>query len=193
MKHEEKTLQTKKALAASLKKFMGTMPLNKITVRHLIEDCGLNRKTFYYHFSDIYDLLHWTLNDEAVEIVRHFDLMDDYEAAINFVMDYVEQNDHILNCALDSLGRDYLKQFFFKDFTDTIRSLVLEVEKMVNCTLDEPFRDFLCDFYTEALAGVLYDWIRYREKRDRQSTIEYVSFIMMESIPNIIMKRAGGK
>lgn len=172
---------------------MAKMPLNKITVRHLIEDCDLNRKTFYYHFCDIYDLLHWTLNEEAVEIVKHFDLMDDYEDAIIFVMDYVEQNEHILNCALDSLGRDYLKQFFFNDFTDTIRTLVLNVENLLDCNLDEPFRDFLCNFYTEALAGVLYDWIRYREKRDRKTTIEYISLIMMESIPNIIMKKAGSK
>lgn len=48
MKHETTTLMTKKALASSLKKIMEQKPLGKISVREIIEDCGVNRKTFYY-------------------------------------------------------------------------------------------------------------------------------------------------
>ena len=47
MKQDQKTLNTKKALAASLKKFMKQKPLSKITVSQLISDCNVNRKTFY--------------------------------------------------------------------------------------------------------------------------------------------------
>ena len=61
MKHEESTLLTKKALAASLKKSMEKKPLKKITVSGIITDCNVNRKTFYYHFEDIYALLKWML------------------------------------------------------------------------------------------------------------------------------------
>ena len=45
--------------------------------------------------------------------VRH--LIDNYESYIAFVMDYVEQNKHILNCTLDSLGREHLRQFYYSD------------------------------------------------------------------------------
>lgn len=47
---------TKKALAASLKKFLAEKPLSKVTVTDITEDCEVNRQTFYYHFKDIYDL-----------------------------------------------------------------------------------------------------------------------------------------
>ena len=50
----------------------------------------MNRKTFYYHFEDIYALLHWMLQEEAIEVVRNFDLLVDYEDAIIFVVDYIE-------------------------------------------------------------------------------------------------------
>lgn len=49
MKHIEQSLQTKQELSAALKKMMETRPLNRITVRELVEACGVNRKTFYYH------------------------------------------------------------------------------------------------------------------------------------------------
>ena len=41
----------------SLQRFMEKKPLSKITVSEIIADCGVNRKTFYYHFEDIYALL----------------------------------------------------------------------------------------------------------------------------------------
>ena len=101
MKHEVTTLNTKKALAASLKGFMERKPLSKITVSEIITDCGVNRKTFYYHFNDIYDLLKWILEEEAIEIVKQFDLLLDYREAVIFVMNYVQDNKHLLCCAYD--------------------------------------------------------------------------------------------
>ena len=57
MTHEEISLRTKKVLCASLKNQMMHKTFSKITVTELIRDCNINRKTFYYHFQDIYDLL----------------------------------------------------------------------------------------------------------------------------------------
>lgn len=82
MKHEGASLQTRKALSAALKAQMEHKPLRKITVNDLIGMCDLNRKTFYYHFTDIYDLLKWTLEQEAVEVVKQFDLLTNYHDAL---------------------------------------------------------------------------------------------------------------
>jgi len=178
MKHKEKTLQTKRAFADSLKKHMEKLPLNKITVRHLLEDCDLNRKTFYYHFSDIYDLLHWTFTEEAIYVVKHFNFINDYEAAINFVMDYVENNKHVLNSALDSLGREHLRRFFYSDFIEVVKTIVSELENQLHVSLDDSFREFVCTFYAEAIAGIICEWIRNSDKYDRQNTIDNISLIM---------------
>ena len=44
---------TKRALEASLKNLLAKRPLDKITVTDITEDCGINRKSFYYHDQDI--------------------------------------------------------------------------------------------------------------------------------------------
>ena len=41
---------------------MEKKPLSKITVSEIIADCNVNRRTFYYHFDDIYALLKWVLD-----------------------------------------------------------------------------------------------------------------------------------
>ena len=41
---------TKKAIVNSFIKLLNEKPLDKITVKNIAEDCGINRTTFYYHF-----------------------------------------------------------------------------------------------------------------------------------------------
>ena len=186
MKHEVTTMNTKKTLAASLKKFMEKKPLSKVTVSEIVTDCGLNRKTFYYHFEDVYALLKWTLEEEAIEVVKKFDLMVDYEEAILFVMDYVDSNKHMINCAYDAIGSEEMKRFFFSDFIGVVRSIVDGAESNMQLHVGEDFKQFLCEFYTQALAGMLIEWFRDRNVRDREETIQYISLIFRASLPNVL-------
>ena len=48
---------TKKAIMESFVRLAGKKPLDKITVRDIVDDCGINRNTFYYYFQDIYAVL----------------------------------------------------------------------------------------------------------------------------------------
>ncbi len=73
MTNEELSLKTKQSLAQALKNTMEHKKLSKITISELCAVCRINRKTFYYHFEDIYSLLKWTLEQEAIEVVKHFD------------------------------------------------------------------------------------------------------------------------
>ncbi|MGN0504989.1 MAG: TetR/AcrR family transcriptional regulator C-terminal domain-containing protein [Lachnospiraceae bacterium] len=159
---------------------------SKITVSEIISDCGVNRKTFYYHFQDIYALLKWTLENEAIEVVKHFNLIVDYEEAILFIMDYIEENDYIISCAYDSIGRDEMKRFFFADFNELVVSIIDSAEKEVGKTLDHDYKSFLCTFYTEALAGILIEWIKNRKERNRQQVMEYLVKTMKDSILGIM-------
>lgn len=186
MKQDQKTLNTKKALAASLKKFMKQKPLSKITVSQLISDCNVNRKTFYYHFEDIYDLLKWTLEEEAIEVVKQYDLLVDYQEVITFVMDYVEENQHILNCAYDSLGRERMKRFLYADFIGILSTLIEGIEQQENIHADAEFKQFLCEFYTEALSGILISWFHDSKGRDRDKTIQDILLILRASLPNVL-------
>lgn len=186
MKHEVTSLNTKKTLAASLKKFMNKKPLSKITVSEIVADCKVNRKTFYYHFEDIYALLKWMLEEEAIEVVKKFDLIVDYEEAMIFVIDYVDENQHILNCAYDSMGREEMKRFFYADLIGVMRKVIDGAEKEYNCILQEDYKNFVCNFYTEAITGMLIDWLKDKSVRDKEKTINYLSNIFHSSLGEVI-------
>ena len=48
---------TKKAIEASFLKLLNETPLSNITVKMIVDDCQINRNSFYYHFLDIPSLL----------------------------------------------------------------------------------------------------------------------------------------
>lgn len=147
----------------------------------------MNRKTFYYHFADIYDLLKWMLEQEAIEVVRNFDLMIDYEDAIRFVIRYVQENSHILSCAYDSLGRDELKRFFYNDFVSLVRSVINDTEKNNGLSVTNDFKYFICDFLTEATAGMLVNCFKSKEILDCNAAIRNIT-VIIDSLPEILKK-----
>lgn len=189
MKHEETTLNTKRKLAASLKYFMGKKPLSKITVSEIIADCGINRKTFYYHFEDIYALMKWMLEEEAVEVVRQFDLLEDYRQAILFAMDYVQSNKHLLACAYDSVGRDELKRLFCTDLIGIIRKLIDDTEQKYGLQVEADFKFFLAHFYTGAIAGLMVDEITKKGRHEPEKAVEYLTLVL-DSLPEVLAKKS---
>lgn len=190
MKHQIATLNTKKSLAASLKKLMLTKPLAKISISEIIADCGVNRKTFYYHFEDIYDLLKWILEQEAIDVVKSFDLLVNPEEALTFVINYVDENKHIINCAYDAMGREEMKRFFYADFYGVIQSIVESIVDEHQLHISGEFISFVICFYSEALAGMLINYFQEKQSLGRQELIDSLLFVLQHSIPNMLKERA---
>lgn len=189
MKHEVTSMNTKKLLAASLRKQMEKKPFSKITVSEIVKDCGVNRKTFYYHFEDIYALLKWMLEQDAVQVLHGFSLLQDYRDAILFVLDYVKKNQTIINCIYNSVGLDDLRRFFYDDFFDVMDKLIREVEHDAGLTLPKDFRKFLCQFYTSSLAGLLLDVIQGKVTLSHQEMVDNLSQIFRFSLTQIIQEK----
>lgn len=126
------------------------------------------------------------LEEEAVEVVRHFDRVIDNAEAIAFVMDYIEQNDHMLNCAYDSVGLEGMKHFLAADFYQVMTDNITQQERELGVVLEDGFRQFLCRFYVEALSGILLEWMQDRTIRRREETIGYLLSIFQVSIPAIL-------
>ena len=186
MKNEEISTMTKKKLAESLKKQMKKKSLSKITISDIVKDCDVNRKTFYYHFIGIEELFKWMLEEEAVHVVKNFDVKKDYKEAILFVMDYIESNQDILNCAYDSIGREGLKDFFYDDFYEVVLKVIETTEDDMDIAPDPDFKDFLCKMYAGAIANMIIDYFYSRKHVDHEKIANYIALIVSSSIKSSI-------
>lgn len=190
MFYDATTEKRKRALAESLKKSMREKPFSKITINDIVNDCGVNRKTFYYHFEDIYALLKWMLEQETVEVVKSFDLLMNAEDAVTFVVDYVNANRHILSCAYDAIGREEMRRFFYSDFIDMVSTVIDGAEADAHVKADADFKRFLADFYTEAIAGSLINLCNADFPYARETAVHNLLLILRTSIPAALSAKA---
>ena len=80
---------TEAKLKYALKELMQTKSLNDINVTTLCEKCGCHRQTFYYHYTDIYDLLAAVFLNEVVEGVNE---AKDVKGVLLAILEYSKNN-----------------------------------------------------------------------------------------------------
>ena len=93
-------------------------------------------------------------------------------------MNYVDENEYIISCAYDSIGRDEMKRFFYADFLGVVTSVIDAAEANLHKTVDSDFKNYVAKFYTEAISGMLIDWVKDRDKHDREKTIGYLTTLI---------------
>jgi probable dihydroxyacetone kinase regulator len=178
--------RTCKAIVKAFKELLEEKDYEKISISDITRKAEINRKTFYYHFTDIHDLVVWTFDNEAVEHMRKFNMVSDYKAAIEFIMDYLEKNEIFVSKIARGVAVGELRTFLYKDLYET----VLIVAKNINSMRKEPFEDdyihFISEFYTEAIAGALMHWAIDPTIRDRQKMTIYLETIMGETVRQLL-------
>jgi probable dihydroxyacetone kinase regulator len=166
-------LLTKNALAHSLKSLMEHIPLNKISVKHLVDDCGLNRQTFYYHFQDIFDLLGWVYTTEAVAGIAQYRSYDTWTDGFYKIFCYIENNKAFCCNTLDSLGRNHLDTYLYSVTYDLIMGVINELS--TGMVVESEDKQFTANFYTMAFTGLVIQWMRSGMKDQPKLIIEKLS------------------
>ena len=90
--------KTERQLADSLKKLLTRKTLDRITVRDITDDCGVNRQTFYYHFHDVYDLVEWMFRQAAeMYMTEGPEDMNWQELTERIIRSFLEEKSFIMN------------------------------------------------------------------------------------------------
>ena len=61
---------SRKTLSFALTELMKTESFQKISISDICDLCNMNRKSFYYHFKDKYDLVNWIFDNEFIAAVQ---------------------------------------------------------------------------------------------------------------------------
>lgn len=151
---------TRRAIGDALKRLMAQKPFEKITITEIMDACGMRRQHFYYYFTDIYDLLRWLFEDEALELCRRREGDQTWQEGLLQLFHYIADNRAVCLCALDSLGREYLKRLFETDINDIVRRVLRQTIEERGFPTEEGREDLTARFLTIAMAGIVESWLR---------------------------------
>lgn len=105
---------TKQAIKASVLKLLEQRPLSRISVRDIVEDCGVNRNTFYYHFQDIPALIEEIITEEAERIISQYPRPDSIEECLSVAVEFSLKHKKAVLHIYDSLSRDVYNRNLLK-------------------------------------------------------------------------------
>lgn len=143
---------TKKALAESLKELIETEEFTKISVADICNRCGMNRKSFYYHFKDKYDLVNWIFDMEILSTLMQLNSGNTWDT-IEALCDYFYENKVFYRKVLKIRGQNS----FEEHFCDLMNPLI---EESIRKTLgEEEELEFYVGFYMDACMISLRKWI----------------------------------
>lgn len=148
---------TKNAIKASFVKLLNEQPLNKISVRSIVEDCGINRNSFYYHFQDIPALMEEIITEQTTEIIRQYPSISSLEECFHAAFAFVMENKNAVLHIYHSVSRDLFESELLKTCDYIVRTYIRMVypeRKMA-----EPDHEILIRFAKCELFGLIIEWI----------------------------------
>ena len=171
---------TKRALATSLKELMMEQPFEKINVAQICERCNMNRKSFYYHFKDKYDLVNWIFDTEFIALLKDENLSSNYNehwAFIEKTCRYFYQNHGFYRKALQIKGQNS----FADHFREYIRPLLADRNYQLFGQSDE----FAMDFFTDAGLCAMERWLMNKECMPPEQFLEKIRMLTEEGARSI--------
>lgn len=171
---------TKKALAASLKKLLAQKPLDKITVIDIVEDCEVNRQTFYYHFKDIYDLVEWIYSNDATKAIDGKKTYDTWQQGFLHIFEYVIENKAFIVNTYHSISREHLESYLHNETYNLLIGVIKE--KADGMAVRDDDKAFIAHFYAYAFVGLLLEWIRTGMKEKPSAITDRVSILIQGDI-----------
>jgi probable dihydroxyacetone kinase regulator len=171
---------TKRALANSLKKLLLHKPLAKITIGDIVEDCGVNRQTFYYHFQDLADLVEWTCIEDADNALQNHKTYATWQEGFLSVFNLMKSDQTFIDNIYHSVSLDQLELYLYKLVYPLLRAVVDEEAK--GMSVREEDKDFIANFYKYAFVGLVLDWIKDGMREDPQKIIDRLSTLIKGTI-----------
>ncbi|MBU3180496.1 dihydroxyacetone kinase transcriptional activator DhaS [Clostridium psychrophilum] len=171
---------TKKALALSIKKLMETIPLAKLTIREIVNNCGINRQTFYYHFKDKFDLVNWIYYSEAIESISDCKNYAHWTDGMYKTLVYFMNNKSFYTNAVNTPGQNGFDGYLFEKTYDLIMGVVNDISSNLNVTPTD--KNFIADFYTHAFVGITIQWIKDSMKESPELMVDKLNDVVEGSM-----------
>ena len=147
----------REAIKAAALRLLEVRPLREITVKDIVEACGINRNSFYYHFQDLPALLEEIIAQRVQELIDQHPTIDSvedcFDAALEFVLDHRRAVLHIYN----SLSRDVFERYLMDVCLYVVKTYV-EAD-FAGRPVDGQDKEMLIRYHKCECFGNIIDWL----------------------------------
>lgn len=151
---------TRRAIMDSCIRLLEERPVDKITVKDIVEECGINRNTFYYHFEDLPSLINAIINEDTQKAIDDSisvnSLWECFESVINFA---VKRRRMVMHLYRSSNRSIYEQQLFVICEHEVTQYVDKVIGGLGGVRIAETDRQIIIQSYSCECFGQIISWL----------------------------------
>ena len=164
---------TREAIKTSLIRLLSARPLEKITVKDIVDDCNITRGTFYYHYQDIYAVIEDIINAETDKIVATCGDGENWEENLLRAFSFTDRHRTAVRNIYESNHRELVERYF-RTAADTLIRAYIDA-KASSMEVSETDKRIITDLYRWSLKGALLEWVASGMKYPFADTLHLIA------------------
>ena len=148
----------KREIKNSFIKLLTERPISQITVKDIVEDCGVNRNSFYYHFQDIPSLLEEIIVEMTAKVIENLP-ESTFEEKVTAALQEINLNKRMIYHIYGSSNREFYEKQLMKICEHVTRTYIRSREYSER--VDSKDLEFVISYLKCELFGQLIDWLNH--------------------------------
>lgn len=149
----------KREIKNSFIKLLTERPISQITVKDIVEECGVNRNSFYYHFQDIPSLLEEIIVEMTAKVIENLPEESTFEEKVTAALQEINLNKRMIYHIYGSSNREFYEKQLMKICEHVTRTYIRSREYSER--VDSKDLEFVISYLKCELFGQLIDWLNH--------------------------------
>lgn len=167
---------TKDLIRKEFIKLLNKKKLHNITVTELAKVCNIERKTFYYHYENLTELVKEIFDEELERVIEEFNETLSWEESFILAAKFILDNKKVVKHIYESDYRMDLEKYIFSISGEIMRKYVIRVAK--DTKAQESDIKLIAYFYQCALSSSLIQWVATDMKTDPKAVTRRIGELM---------------
>ena len=154
-------VNVKPMIADAFLKLSKEKNIDKIPVKDIVDECGISRQSFYYHFQDILEVIEWSAEQAFQKLLTRSMETDDAEAVFQDFIAASDEASVMLRKLLNSQKREQVERLMVR----AVRTYLQEMIRRKGPITDIPYEDAetALSFCTYGIVGLLLEYCEKKE------------------------------
>lgn len=150
---------TKNMIRDVFVQMLNERPLHKITVTDIVTACDINRNTFYYYYSDIYDVVSEIFKTELQKVIDDYNDVNSWEESVLQTLKFALENKKAVYHIYNSIQKEKLEKYMFDISGNAMKRYVKRIIANHDIHASKGDIDIIVLFYQYALTEMFINWI----------------------------------
>lgn len=177
---------TRNGIKTSFMKLLNDRPLSQITVKDIVQDCGINRNTFYYYFEDIPKLIEDIVVEDAERIIREFPSIALIEDCLHAMIDFSLKHKRAVLHIYNSINRALYEQYLWKICEHTVKTYIDTA--LHGRKISEGDEQVLIQYFGCVLFGAVSGWLNKGMSEDIQVSFKRICELQKGTVEEMIRR-----